>query len=314
MLWNRFCRAALAIAACSVIAASACAQDAATDASARLRALRAPASKPFTSEEQRPAKPTALYDKNSDEMQHFREELGKTELSTKAKKRLAEIEARVVYSDPMEKPAADGSKFINIYDESEIYADGKAFYDPDDLDVRYEKDENNILARLDLALQGIVAAMQVGFGVSSATQGGANDPSKSGSGSMGGPAMPMPTVTMDPSVAPGGGGDKPMGGDPNASGPTGSGGAQTPVLPSGPSKSDDSAALFPESTFAKETGDNPFLGSKEGFLEGDANLFKADLEFKPAPPANPNGGGYGSGNATEGMDSSSMMMGGGVSK
>ena len=94
MLWNRFCRAALAIAACSVIAASACAQDAATDASARLRALRAPASKPFTSEEQRPAKPTALYDKNSDEMQHFREELGKTELSTKAKKRLAEIEAR----------------------------------------------------------------------------------------------------------------------------------------------------------------------------------------------------------------------------
>ena len=101
-----------------------------------------------------------------------------------------------------------------------------------------------------------------------------------------------------------------MGGDPNASGPTGSGGAQTPVLPSGPSKSDDSAALFPESTFAKETGDNPFLGSKEGFLEGDANLFKADLEFKPAPPANPNGGGYGSGNATEGMDFSDSVIDG----
>lgn len=303
MAWNRFCRAALAIAAASFMAASGAAQDNAANSgdSARLRALTTPSIRPLRSEEKKLNKPTALYEKGSDEMQHFREELGKKELSTKAKKRIAEIEARVVYSDPMEKPAEDGSKFINIYDESEIFADGKPYYDPEDPDVKYEKDEKNFLALLDETLQSVVAGVQVAFGVSGATQGGA-DGSKGGydMGMASGPAHVMPTVSgLDPSVAPGGGPSM----DPLD---TKDGGKQEEPKPepTGPSEADDSELIFDPNLFAKETGDNPFLDAKDGFLEGDADLFKEDREFKPAPPANANAGGYGpgGGNATEGMD------------
>ena len=114
------------------------------DATKAKRPLSVRSIRPFQRSEKSTSQAPNLYDKKSDEFDYFREELGRSETSTKTKKRLQEIESRVTYADPMDKPAYDGSKFINIYDD--VYVDGEPFEDPTDPDVAYSADENNILA------------------------------------------------------------------------------------------------------------------------------------------------------------------------
>ena len=114
------------------------------DATKTKRPLSVRSIRPFQRSETPANQAPNLYDKKSDEFDYFREELGRSETSTKTKKRLQEIESRVVYADPMDKPAYDGSKFIDIY--SDVYVDGQPYEDPEDPDVKYSADENNILA------------------------------------------------------------------------------------------------------------------------------------------------------------------------
>ncbi|MDO5552842.1 MAG: hypothetical protein Q4G68_03695 [Planctomycetia bacterium] len=91
---------------------------------------------PLSKEEVDATKVPNLYDENDSEFQYFRDELGKTTLSTSQQERLREQESRVKYADPMDIPAKDGSPFINIYDPSRVVKDDEPFFgldDPDDV-------------------------------------------------------------------------------------------------------------------------------------------------------------------------------------
>ena len=127
------------------------------------------------------------------------------------------------------------------------------------------------------------------FGVSGAAQGGSNGESGDSKGGFDMNSGITMGPVMDSSIVPGGP-SKDDTGDPidTKDGPGAPGSNQKPE-PTGPSEADDSELIFDPNLFAKETGDNPFLDAKDGFLEGDADLFKEDREFKPAPPANANG-------------------------
>ena len=100
------------------------------DATKTKRPLSVRSIRPFQRSETPANQAPNLYDKKSDEFDYFREELGRSETSTKTKKRLQEIESRVVYADPMDKPAYDGSKFIDIY--SDVYVDGQPYEEVSD--------------------------------------------------------------------------------------------------------------------------------------------------------------------------------------
>ena len=70
--------------------------------------------RPFTRSETPANQAPDLYDAKSDEFNYFREDLGRQEISSRQKARLEQLASRVVYADPMDKPAADGSEFIDI--------------------------------------------------------------------------------------------------------------------------------------------------------------------------------------------------------
>ena len=268
------------IAALTVAASTALAQNGANSATktspkknpSRAQALSVPSISPLRRPETPAHQAPNLYDKTSDEFNAFRDELGKTELSTKQKKRLADIAARTVYADPMDKPAADGSKFINIFDQDEIYSDGEEFVDPDDPDVKYAAEENNILAQADTICKNGTAYLSLYFGVSSEGQG-----SEGRGGPSAGPsydAHPMPVVGgLDPSVAPGGG---VSGGGPGVSG--GGPGAAKPQEQVKESANDDSKMLF-----EGDNTENPFKDEAAADPEKDFDFFQADREFKPKP-------------------------------
>ncbi len=59
------------------------------------------------------------------------DEVGRRGLTTREQKRREAIREKSFYGDPSMRPAADGSRFIDIYGEKEVYADGQPFYDPE---------------------------------------------------------------------------------------------------------------------------------------------------------------------------------------
>ncbi len=238
-----------------------------TSADAKSDALAVAPIRPFSRAEVAARQVPNLYDKSSDEFKYFREDLGKAGVSTKTKARMAELASRVVYDDPMDKPAADGSPFINIYAESEIFADGEKFVGTDDPDTIYEADEKNLL-------NSVAEGCQLASQAISARLGAANAQNSGSSAYPGSGSTPYPS---------------------GSSGyPTGSAPAAQPVAPSA---SDDTKLLFEDATPEA----SPF-GEKATFdAANDFELFKADREFKPAAPASATGSASGMGGPGMGM-------------
>ncbi len=195
-----------------------------------------------------------LYDPNSDELQYFREDLGKTSLSTREMKRLAEIASREVYEDPMDKPAADGSPFINIYDSSEVFVEDAPFVGDDDPDVLYAAEEKNALNALATSFRLGAAALALQSGSADGSQGS----SPYGSSSYG--SSPYPSGSY---------------GGPGSS-------SDAPAAPVEPSKADDTKTIFPndEKPVASPFGDKAQLDAQNDF-----DLFQTGRDFKPTAPA-----------------------------
>ncbi len=107
---------------------------------------------PYTSEERDVVKIPDPYDKSKTDFQFFRDDLGKVVLSTAERKRLEEREKKITYSNPMERPSADGTKFINIYDPAEAVSDKKTYVSQDDPDDLYANAETGPLAVASLYL------------------------------------------------------------------------------------------------------------------------------------------------------------------
>ena len=100
---------------------------------------------PLTKEERDVVKIPDLYNIKDEDFVHFRDELGRTTLSTAEEARQKELESRVVYKDPMDKPAKDGSRFVNIYDPREVNRSEDPFFGKDDPDDMYRDYENGPL-------------------------------------------------------------------------------------------------------------------------------------------------------------------------
>ena len=260
------------------------------DATKAKRPLSVRSIRPFQRSEKSTSQAPNLYDKKSDEFDYFREELGRSETSTKTKKRLQEIESRVTYADPMDKPAYDGSKFINIYDD--VYVDGEPFEDPTDPDVAYSADENNILAIAAAALDISAQAISLQAGVSAGSANSMNSGKGSGSdmGSTVGPPHPMPNVGEMAAV-----GSMSSFDELSASGELNGPGAATSGSKSGgaaavePSKHDDTKMVFPEDL------ESPYKAEAKAIADEAFDFFKADREFKPKPQTSGSGMGYGPG-------------------
>lgn len=253
------------------------------DATKTKRPLSVRSIRPFQRSETPANQAPNLYDKKSDEFDYFREELGRSETSTKTKKRLQEIESRVVYADPMDKPAYDGSKFIDIY--SDVYVDGQPYEDPEDPDVKYSADENNILAIAAEALDEGTQMISLLAGVSAGSANSANNGMGYGSdmATTVGPPHPMPDMG---GMAPVGGMESfqqlSQSGSPNSSGGKAS-------APTEPSKFDDTKMIFPEDV------ESPYKAELKPIADEAFDFFKADREFKPkasAPTTPDMGGGY----------------------
>lgn len=253
------------------------------DATKTKRPLSVRSIRPFQRSETPANQAPNLYDKKSDEFDYFREELGRSETSTKTKKRLQEIESRVVYADPMDKPAYDGSKFIDIY--SDVYVDGQPYEDPEDPDVKYFADENNILAIAAEALAQGTQMISLLAGVSAGSANSANNGMGYGSdmATTVGPPHPMPDM----------GGMAPVGGMESfqqlsqSGSPSSSGGKAS--APTEPSKFDDTKMIFPEDV------ESPYKAELKAIADEAFDFFKADREFKPkasAPTTPDMGGGY----------------------
>lgn len=253
------------------------------DATKTKRPLSVRSIRPFQRSETPANQAPNLYDKKSDEFDYFREELGRSETSTKTKKRLQEIESRVVYADPMDKPAYDGSKFIDIY--SDVYVDGQPYEDPEDPDVKYFADENNILATAAEALAQGTQMISLLAGVSAGSANSANNGMGYGSdmATTVGPPHPMPDM----------GGMAPVGGmesfqQLSQSGSASSSGGKASA-PTEPSKFDDTKMIFPEDV------ESPYKAELKAIADEAFDFFKADREFKPkasAPTTPDMGGGY----------------------
>ncbi|MBR4834121.1 MAG: tetratricopeptide repeat protein [Thermoguttaceae bacterium] len=217
-------------------------------------ALSFPSVRPFSRPEIPAHQTPDPYDPTSDEFNYFREDLGKTSLSTKEMKRLADLASREVYEDPMDKPAADGSPFINIYDPSEVFVDKTPYVGDDDPDVLYEADEKNALNALATSCRLGATLISAQFGASDASRNGGSTPY----GSSSSPSSDYPSSYGDPA------------GDPKAAAPV------------EPSKADDTKQIFPgdEKPVASPFGDKLQLDA-----ENDFDLFQAGRDFKPTAPA-----------------------------
>lgn len=273
---------ALGLASVLAFAASGFAQNESTSgfqssSEPQKKILKVESIRPFMRSETPANQAPDLYDPKSDEFNYFREDLGRSALSSKTRARLAEQASRVVYVDPMDKPAADGTPFVNIYDPDEVFVDGKPFVGQDDPDVFYESHENNFLAKFARGCQSLATIASLRFGVSASNaQGGSGVYGSQFGGSPSTP-YPMPTVSMDPSVAPGG--------MPGSMGDPKSGkSASEPVVE--PSANDDSKLLFPGDEVKNPFTEPVVVG------EGDFDFFKADREFAPKAPATSTNGGY----------------------
>ncbi len=218
------------------------------------KALSVPGVRPFFRGEIPAHQAPDLYDPNSDEFNYFREDLGKTSLSTRELKRLDEIAAREVYEDPMDKPAADGSPFINIYDSSEVFVEDAPFVGDDDPDVLYAAEEKNALNALATSFRLGAAALALQSGSGDASNGSSSPYGSSSYGSY-----------PDPSASYGGPGS-----------------SAAPAAPVEPSKADDTKTIFPNDAkpVASPFGDKAQLDAKNDF-----DLFQAGRDFKPTAPA-----------------------------
>ncbi len=282
----------LALSAIVCVAGTTFGQDGSKAAASGKKPVSVKTIRPFTRNETPANQAPNLYDATSDEFNYFREDLGRQEMSTKQRQRLEQIASRVVYADPMDKPAEDGSPFVDIYSLDEVIADGKAFEGLDDPDFIYSADENNLLAEIAKECDVLTTVLQIATGVG-ATVGEANKGMDSGyMGTPGsGPAMPMPTVTMGPVMMEGG---QMSGGDIESKEPSGAKPAAKAV---GPSNKDDSALIFPG-----EDVTNPFASEENTEAEAAADDFdlftKEEREWKaseaPAAPKTMGSGGYGS--------------------
>lgn len=226
--------------------------------SASTQALSFPSARPFFRGETPAHQAPDLYDPNSDEFNYFREDLGKTSLSTRELKRLDEIASREVYEDPMDKPAADGSPFINIYDSSEVFVDDAPFVGDDDPDVLYAAEEKNALNALATSFRLGAAALALQSGSGDASNGSSSPYGSSSYGSY-----------PDPSASYG-----------SYGGPGSSSGA--PAAPVEPSKADDTKIIFPND--AKPVA-APFGDKVKLDAENDFDLFQTGRDFKPTAPA-----------------------------
>lgn len=224
-------------------------------APASTQALSFPSIRPFFRGETPAHQAPDLYDPNSDEFNYFREDLGKTSLSTRELKRLDEIASREVYEDPMDKPAADGSPFINIYDSSEVFVEDAPFVGDDDPDVLYAAEEKNALNALATSFRLGAAALALRSGSGDASNG-----SSSPYGSSSYDSYPDPSASYG--------------------GPGSSSGAPAP--PVEPSKADDTKTIFPsdEKPVVSPFGDKVQLDAKNDF-----DLFQTGRDFKPTAPA-----------------------------
>ncbi len=301
MLKDYRCRAVLGLALVSAVFASGSifAQDDARKASGKspvsTRSIR-----PFVRSETAANQAPNLYDKSSEEFNYFREDLGRQELSSRQKARMEQIAKREVYADPMDKPAADGSPFVDIYSPDEVFEDGEPFVGLDDPDVIYADDEKNLLAKFSAVCDVGSALITLAFRNAASNE---NDLESSRNASAApplGPPMSMPTPTMDPRVTPGAG----LAGMADSKDSS----EKAPEKKAEPIKADDTALIFPGGV----DDPNPFDGKMDA-VEGDFDLFKADREFVVKETA-PQGGMMGSmgGNASEGlfMGTPPEMMGG----
>ena len=169
-------------------------------------------------------------------------------------KRLEEIASREVYEDPMDKPAADGSPFINIYDSSEVFVEDEPFVGDDDPDVLYAAEEKNALNALATSLRLGAAALALQSGSGDASNGS----SPYGSSSY--------SSYPDPSASYGGPGSP-------------SGASAAPVEPS---KADDTKTIFPND---EKPVASPFSDKVKLDAENDFDLFPTGRDFKPTAPA-----------------------------
>lgn len=234
-------------------------------------ALAFPSIRPFFRGETPAHQAPDPYDPNSDKFNYFREDLGKTSLSTRELKRLQELAERDVYEDPMDRPAADGSPFVNIYDPSEVFVEDAPYASADDPDVLYEADEKNALNAMAVGCRlGAAALAQLSGSNAANGYGSGSGSSPYGSSSYG-------SSSYDSSGYPGG--------------PGSSDAAPKAVEPS---KSDDTAKIFK----GDEKPANPFGGKLELDKNNDFDLFPTGRDFKPTAPAPTDpyaSGGYSSG-------------------
>ncbi|MBQ9813851.1 MAG: hypothetical protein IJM54_11140 [Thermoguttaceae bacterium] len=307
MLKDFCCRAACGLALVSAALASSIVsgQDGAKTTSGK-SPVAARSIRPFVRSETPANQAPNLYDKSSDEFNYFREDLGRQELSSRQKARIEQLSRREVYADPMDKPAADGTPFIDIYSPDEVYEDGEAFVGYDDPDVMYAADENNLLAKFANACESGAQYVSLIFNVGASSADTMDQSGSSGFvGSMG-PAMSMPTPPPMVSNMGLGGGPSDMGA---MSDPKDAGSSKAAEKKTEPSKADDSQLIFQSAV----DDANPFEGKLE-IAEGGFDFFKADREFVVKETA-PQGSGFMgsmSGNASDGinMGTPPEMMGG----
>ena len=254
MLKDRLYQASLSLAAFVALGATSAVVAQSDAASTGTRPLAAKSIRPMQREEIPANKAPNLYDETSDEFDYFREELGRSETSTATKKRLAQIAARKTYENPNDKPAADGSPFVDIY--ADIVSDGEPFEDPNDPDVIYYADEHNVLAKAATFCKRATTFLEL----FSASQGNGSSNGLTGSR---GDMDSMPSYDMDSTGS--------------MSGMEGPGGTKPKAdKPAPESKVDDTKLIFPDPV------DNPYK-SELGSAVDPFDLFKADRDFKPAP-------------------------------
>lgn len=73
-----------------------------------------------------------LAETKTDELIYLNEEVGKVSLSSAAQRRRQQRERRLLFKNPNERPAADGSPFVDIYADDQVASDGEAFFDPNE--------------------------------------------------------------------------------------------------------------------------------------------------------------------------------------
>lgn len=190
-----------------------------------------------------------LYNRDSEVFQYFRNSLDEKVISTSERNRqiqLKKLQERAKIS-PMNRPAADGSKFIDIYAPAQIRNDGKAFHDLNDPDDRYAEAESGPLAKAVEQLDTAVFIIELLSGISNNQNGMPNSGPSSG---MMKSSSGMYGTTNQPEVKP----EK--------------------------NKKNDTNLIFEASE-----GTNPFAAAKVPDINADISFdfFKADRDFKEKP-------------------------------